>query len=76
MGVYLCLTDNIHNLDHTNAVDFDKIKTFENIRKFNHTFIFIGEGTHKIKKKAEQMACLDALNKIEKYEGNKRNMTV
>ena len=76
MGVYLCLSDNIHNLDHTNAVDFDKIKTFENIRKFNHTFIFIGEGTHKIKKKAEQMACLDALNKIEKYEGNKRNVTV
>ena len=76
MGVYLCLSDNIHNLDHTNAVDFDKIKTFENIRKYNHTFIFIGEGTHKIKKKAEQMACLDALNKIEKYEGNKRNIAV
>lgn len=68
MGVYLCLTDNIHTLDHTMAVDFEKIKTFENIRKYNHTFIFIGEGTHKIKKKAEQMACLDALNKIEKYE--------
>jgi ribonuclease-3 len=76
MGVYLCLSDNIHTLDHTTAIDFDKIKTFENIRKYNHNFIFIGEGTHKIKKKAEQMACLDALNKIEKYEGNKRNMTV
>jgi len=76
MGVYLCLSDNIHTLDHTNAIDFDTIKTFENIRKYNHTFIFIGEGTHKIKKKAEQMACLDALNKIEKYEGNKRNVTV
>ena len=56
--------------------DFDKIKTFENIRKYTHNFIFIGEGTHKIKKKAEQLACLDALTKIEKYEGNKRNMTV
>jgi ribonuclease-3 len=76
MGVYLCLSDNIHTLDHTTAIDFDKIKTFENIRKYNHTLIFIGEGTHKIKKKAEQMACLDALNKIEKYEVNKRNMTV
>jgi len=76
MGVYLCLTDNIHTLDHTTAIDFDKIKTFENIRKYNHNFIFIGEGTHKIKKKAEQLACLDALTKIEKYEGNKRNMTV
>jgi ribonuclease-3 len=76
MGVYLCLSDNIHTLDHTTAIDFDKIKTFENIRKYNHNFIFIGEGTHKIKKKAEQLACLDALNKIEKYEGNKRNMTV
>jgi ribonuclease-3 len=76
MGVYLCLSDNIHTLDHTTAIDFDKIKTFENIRKYNHNFIFIGEGTHKIKKKAEQLACLDALTKIEKYEGNKRNMTV
>ena len=56
MGVYLCLSDNIHTLDHTTAIDFDKIKTFENIRKYNHNFIFIGEGTHKIKKKAEQMA--------------------
>jgi hypothetical protein len=64
MGVYLCLSDNIHTLDHTTAIDFDKIKTFENIRKYNHNFIFIGEGTHKIKKKAEQLACENALQLI------------
>ena len=27
-------------------------------------FIFLGRGSHKVKKKAEQMACEEALNKI------------
>jgi dsRNA-specific ribonuclease len=66
MGVFLCLTDNIHNLKPSDAIDFDKIQTFENIHIGNHNFVFLGSGTHKIKKKAEQLACFEALNKIEK----------
>ena len=64
MGVYLCLGD-IHGLKPENAVPFEDIKTFENIKKYNHTFIFFGSGTHKIKKKAEQIACFEALKQIE-----------
>ncbi len=66
MGVFLCLTDNVYNLDPKNAVNFDDIQTFENIRVGGHTFIFLGSGTHKIKKKAEQLACFEALNKIDR----------
>lgn len=66
MGVYLCLTDNIYNLNPLDAVNFDDIQTFENIKTGNHRFVFLGSGTHKIKKKAEQLACFEALCKIDK----------
>jgi len=65
MGVFLCLSESIHLLNPADAVPFEKIKTFENIRKFNHTFIFFSSGTHKIKKKAEQIACFEALKMID-----------
>jgi len=65
MGVYLCLED-IHGLKPETAVPFEQIKTFENIKKNNHTFIFFASGTHKIKKKAEQLACFEALKQIDK----------
>jgi hypothetical protein len=65
MGVYLCLED-IHGLNPEKAVPFEQIKTFENIKKNNHTFIFFASGTHKIKKKAEQLACFEALKQIDK----------
>lgn len=66
MGVFLCLTDNIYNLNPSQATNFDDIQSFENIRSGNHTFVFLGSGTHKIKKKAEQLACFEALYKIDK----------
>jgi dsRNA-specific ribonuclease len=65
MGVYLCLSESIHLLNPADAVPFEKIKTLENIKKQNHTFIFFSSGTHKIKKKAEQIACFEALKLIE-----------
>uniref|UniRef100_A0A6C0ETD2 RNase III domain-containing protein n=1 Tax=viral metagenome TaxID=1070528 RepID=A0A6C0ETD2_9ZZZZ len=61
MGVYLCLNESIHVLNPDDAVNFETIGTFENIKKYNHTFIFFSSGTHKIKKKAEQIACFEAL---------------
>ena len=42
MGVYLCLGDiNIHNIDVSDAVDFMKIKSFQNIKNNNYDFIFL-----------------------------------
>jgi len=64
MGVYLCLNESIHVLNPADAVNFDMIGSFENIKKYNHTFIFFSSGTHKIKKKAEQIACFEALKML------------
>ena len=65
MGVYLCLETG-NNLNPKNAISFETIGSFENIKKNNHKFIFFASGTHKIKKKAEQLACFEALKQIDK----------
>lgn len=71
MGVYLCITSNIQPNDIHKAVSIDTLKTFENIKKGKDQIVFLGSGCHKIKKKAEQLACLDAITKIEHYETKK-----
>jgi dsRNA-specific ribonuclease len=69
MGVYLCLGNvNIHNVNVDDAVDFKEIKTFQNITSGNHSFIFFSKASHKIKKKAEQIACQKAIELIQVYE--------
>jgi dsRNA-specific ribonuclease len=61
MGVYICLGYSFHEMKHSMSTPFKKIKTFERIHQLyqenGHIFVFLGEGTHKIKKKAEQIAC-------------------
>jgi len=66
MGVYLCVNINIHNLNYKNA-----ITQIQNIQEYlkknnNKIFLFLGEGTHKIKRKAEQIACFQALDLLDK----------
>ena len=69
MGVYLCLNDiNIHNIDIKEAIDYKEIKSFNNIREMNHSFIFFSKACHKIKKKAEQLACQKAIEIIHSFE--------
>jgi dsRNA-specific ribonuclease len=69
MGVYLCLGQQIHTLSHTDAVDISYFQNFKAIQDFvaenGKAFIFMGEGQHKIKRKAEQIACNEALNFLE-----------
>jgi len=65
MGVYLCLGEAPHKLHPKNAKPFSYYNSFANIHE-QHTeeqfiFVFLGKGAHKIKKKAEQEACLQAL---------------
>jgi dsRNA-specific ribonuclease len=66
MGVYLCLGQQIYHLTHADSVDISFFKNFKEIHEFvaenNSVFIFMGEGQHKIKRKAEQIACNLALN--------------
>lgn len=68
MGVYLCLGQPIYNLKHADAVDISFFKTFKSIQDYvaenGKIFLFMGEGQHKIKRKAEQIACNEALNCI------------
>jgi dsRNA-specific ribonuclease len=68
MGVYLCLGQAIHNTKPSNAINITDIKTFkaiqENYAKNGKIFVFMGSGQHKIKRKAEQMACMQAIDFI------------
>ena len=74
MGVYLCLGQPIHSVRHDDSVHISYFKTFKSIHDFvNETgkiFLFMGEGQHKIKRKAEQIACNEAIKIIEENNGN------
>lgn len=65
MGVFLSVGTPIHQLKCANAVPFSTFKNFETVQKVlekNHSvFVFLAHGVHKIKKKAEQIACENAL---------------
>jgi dsRNA-specific ribonuclease len=68
MGVYLCLGQPIHNLTHKDSKKYSAYGSFSEIQRqylcSGHVFVFLGEGKHKIKKKAEQIACEDAIRKL------------
>jgi dsRNA-specific ribonuclease len=72
MGVYICIGQPVHNLNHNDSMDYDIFKSFKKIHSYieenNKVLVFLGEGQHKIKKKAEQIACDKSLNKIELQE--------
>jgi len=61
MGVYLCLGQSIHTVNRDDAVYINTLKTFAAVHEYVLThgkiLLFLGEGKHKIKKKAEQIAC-------------------
>jgi len=65
MGVYLCLGQPVFGLKHHHSKPFTDYKSFSEIHQemsvTGKVFLFLGEGKHKIKKKAEQMACEEAL---------------
>jgi len=60
MGVYLCLGQSIHGLKHYHSIHYSQFKSCEDIHQYmaenNKLFLFLGEGKHKIKRKAEQIA--------------------
>jgi ribonuclease-3 len=71
MGVYLCLGQPAFGLKHHHAVSISEYKSFDEIHQqmsvAGKVFIFLGEGQHKIKKKAEQTACEEALAHVKVY---------
>jgi dsRNA-specific ribonuclease len=62
MGVYLCVGQMIYNLHPSEAMSVEQFTSFreihEHIAVHGKIFLFLGQGTHKIKKKAEQIASL------------------
>lgn len=65
MGVYLCLGQKIHQVNKADAINYKQIGSFEKIQdilaKTGKIFVYLGKGLHKIKRKAEQMACDETL---------------
>ena len=70
MGVYISFGQNIHNANMNSAIDFNDIKTFKAIHNKLETndklLIFLTKANHRIKKKAEQLACDSAITIINK----------
>jgi len=72
MGVYLCVGYNIHNIHRNEALHIinDNLNSFTLIQEFmsqndGKIFLFLGDGTSKNKKKAEQIACENTLKILE-----------
>jgi dsRNA-specific ribonuclease len=68
MGVFICLGQEIHEVKAEQAINYNKYgswaKVHESLEKEGKIFIFLAKGLHKIKKKAEQIACDEALQLI------------
>lgn len=68
MGVYLCLGQPVHAVSPVNSKPISMFRSFNEIHEYmslhGKIFVFLGEGIHKIKKKAEQIACDTAIQNI------------
>ena len=71
MGVYLCLGQPIHNKKHGESIPITNFNSYSEIHQYmseyNKIFVFLGEGKHKIKKKAEQIACDEAIRHLHTF---------
>lgn len=78
MGVYLCLGQHIHEAWqqntgtlNMNAISAKQFKSFIDIHDYmsknNKILVFLGEGKNKVKKKAEQTACEEAIRVLKDY---------
>ena len=66
MGVYLCLGQPIYSVKIKDAIHINSLNSFKGVQDYinehnGKIFLFLGEGQHKIKRKAEQIACNEAL---------------
>ena len=66
MGVFLCVGQPIYAMDITKAIHINTLNSFKSVQDYiadhdGKIFLFLGQGQHKIKRKAEQIACNEAL---------------
>jgi dsRNA-specific ribonuclease len=71
MGVFLCLGQEIHSVKYTDSLPVTNFRSFQEIHNYmsihNRILVFLGEGTHKLKKRAEQQACQIAIANISAF---------
>jgi hypothetical protein len=71
MGVYLCLGQPIYAAKKEDALRASSFRGFDDIHQYmsmnRRILVLLGEGTHKIKKKAEQIACEEALRILQHF---------
>ena len=73
MGVYLCLGQQIYNVNIAEAININVLNSFKAVQEYllhndGKIFLFLGEGQHKIKRKAEQIACNEALYSLNLHQ--------
>jgi len=75
MGVYLCIgyehivagsTEHMNALNHIQFDTIDQIKT--HIETYGNILMFLGDGVNKMKKKAEQESCYNAIKNLERIK--------
>ena len=68
MGVYLCIGQSIWEAKKIIPLQLEEYNTFEKINnyllQYEKIYLLLGVGHHKIKKKAEQIACEKILNQF------------
>jgi dsRNA-specific ribonuclease len=71
MGVYLCMGQPSFGLKHQDSLPLTSFTSYTDIHQYMSSvgkiFVFLGEGKHKIKKKAEQIACETALEELKGF---------
>ena len=73
MGVFLCIGDHLYNMNISKADPYERFGSFAAISTHLNTMepserrilVFLGEATHKIKKKAEQVACQMVIQRLD-----------
>lgn len=72
MGVFISFGEHIHNVNISNAIDLNTLGSFkcihEKLQKNDKLLIFLSKASHRIKKKAEQLACDSAISIINKFQ--------
>jgi dsRNA-specific ribonuclease len=71
MGVYLCLGQQIHETSPSKCIPLSRFRSYDEIHQYmsvhKKMLLFLGQGKHKIKKKAEQIACEDAIRELQGF---------
>ena len=66
--MYLCMGNFGGDMNHYQSIHYNQFKSFSEIHQYmsenGKIFLFLGEGLHKIKKKAEQISCNEAIQHL------------